>query len=91
MKCSRISHSAWTQSFKAVPWQHPPTPQSSRARRSICSWTTRCFSAEKTTIPFLSDLLYELFFMGHLMRLVENAAHVSARENRSLLLKWLEA
>ena len=79
MNCSKISHSARTQSFKAVPWQHPPTPQSSRARRSICSWTTRCFSAVKTTIPFLSDLLFELFFMGPLMRLVEDATHASPR------------
>jgi hypothetical protein len=79
MKCFKISHSAWTQSFKAVPWQHPPAPQSSRARRSICSWTTRCFSAEKTTIPFLSDLVFELIFMRHLMRLIEDATHAGAR------------
>jgi hypothetical protein len=71
MNCSKTSRSAWNQSFKAVPWRHPPTHQSWRARRSICSWTPRCSSAVKTTIRFLSGLLIERFFMGHYMRWLE--------------------
>jgi hypothetical protein len=67
MNCSKTSRSAWSQSFRGVPWRHPPAHQSSRARRSICSWTPRWSVDVKPTIRFSSDFLIERFFMEHFM------------------------
>jgi len=50
MNRSKTLRSAWSQSFKAVPPQHPPAHQSSRAHRSISCWTPRCSWAVKVTL-----------------------------------------
>jgi hypothetical protein len=91
MNCSKTSRSAWSQSFKALSLRHPPAHQSSRARRSICSWTPRCSPDVKPTIGFLSGVLIERFFVGLFMRLVKyvKMPGVKSRHQFEKTLVWL--